>query len=98
MDSLDGDTDIEQIRFIGVADLRGVPNFLKGFAKGKFPRDEDKSVLMDWKGIFAEAYQFKPKMSNILVFDHSGDLVHKTSVQAVDQQKLAVIAEKINLF
>ena len=37
-------------------------------------------------------------MSNILIFDHSGDLVHKASVQAVDQQKLAVIVEKINLF
>ena len=52
-------------------------------------------MLMDWNGTFAKAYQFKPKISNIFIFDHNGDLVHRTFGQEVDEKKLGMIVEKL---
>ena len=49
-ESLRGEPNLDHVRFLGMADLRGVPFFLKGYVKGKFPRDKDQWVLMDWKG------------------------------------------------
>lgn len=94
-DSLKNEKEFNQIKFLGVADLRGVPFFLKDFAKGKFPKEKEKWVLLDWKGHFAKAYQFDSKMSNIAIFDRNGILVYKTSEQALDHQKLGVILEKL---
>lgn len=58
--------------------MRGVPLFLKGYVRKKFPRDQEKWVLMDWKGRFAKAYAWTPQESNILIFDRGGALVHRT--------------------
>ena len=72
----------ENVIFIAHADLRGVPGFLKGFVKSKFPQDPQKWALMDWDGVLARAYQYNPETSNILVFDRSGVLVeHKTGLE-----------------
>ena len=68
-----------RISFLAHADLRGVPFFLKGYVRGKFPRNPDQYVLMDWKGAIAKAYNFAPKSSNVLVFAPNGALVHHAS-------------------
>ena len=39
-----------RISLLAHADLRGVPFFLKGYVRGKFPRNPDQYVLMVWKG------------------------------------------------
>ncbi len=94
-DSLKEEKEIDQIKFLGVADTRGVPFFLNGYVKGKFPKEKEKWVLLDWKGHFPKAYQFEPKMSNIVIFNREGAMVHKAYGQAIDEQKLGVILEKL---
>lgn len=85
-----------QVQFIRVADLRGAPWFLYGFIKGKFPKEKDHWSLMDWKGIFAEAYSCELKFCNILIFDRQECLVYKTNARILDPQKLEEIVNDVN--
>lgn len=97
-DSLKDEEGFDQIKFVAVADLRGVPFFLKGLVKGKFPKEKEKWALMDWKGHFAKTYQFEKKASNIVILDRNGALVHKTFGRELDQEKLQVILEKLRTY
>lgn len=95
--ALKDEADAGRVRFVGVADLRGVPFFLKGFVRGKFPKDTERRILMDWDGAFAKGYAFAEKHSNILVFSPAGALVHRTVGQepaaaAVDSVVAAAIS------
>lgn len=72
------------VQFIGVADLRGVPFFMKGFVKGKFPDDRSKWLLMDWKGVFARSYEFKDNVSNIVIFAPGGKRLLQRTVTELD--------------
>jgi len=87
-DSLANENGFERLKFLAVADLRGVPFFLKGFVKGKFSKDEENWVLMDWKGKFAKSYQFEAEASNIIIFERGGKLVHKAAVHDLEQETL----------
>lgn len=94
-DSLKDDIGFGQVKFLPVADVRGVPFFMKGFVKGKFPKEEERWVLLDWKGRFAKAYDMKEEMSNIILFNNDGMLIYKTYVQELDSQELNTILSKI---
>jgi hypothetical protein len=94
-DSLAGKGAQNRVEFLPVADLRGVPFFLKGFVKGKFPKEPARWILMDWKGQFAQAYNFVPAECNIIVFDGNGQIVHQTSVQEIDPLQLHKILDRI---
>lgn len=83
-DSLSGHPAYDEISHLAHADLRGLPFFLKGVVRRKFPDNPDQWVLMDWKGIIAEAYDFAPKSSNVLVFAPDGTLVHHAIGREVD--------------
>ena len=74
-DSLGSHPGFGEISFMGVADVSGVPFFIKPVVKRMFPSEEEKWVLLDWDGLFTGAYEFKPDSSNILVFDRRGRLV-----------------------
>ena len=87
-DSLSDHPRYDQISHLAHADLRGVPFFVKGFVRGKFPQDPNRWVLMDWKGILAKAYEFTPKSSNVLVFAPDGALVHHASGREPDDEAL----------
>jgi len=78
-----------------LADVSGVPFFLKGFVQGKFPEDSAKWVLMDWDGTFAESYNFVEEESNILIFDLRRILVYQTSGKEVDKTKIGKILESL---
>jgi hypothetical protein len=67
----------QEVRFLPVANVRGVPFFLKGFVKGKFPREKKSWVLLDWKGIFAKAYEFIPGATNILLIRRDGRVAYQ---------------------
>jgi predicted transcriptional regulator len=90
-DSLKNENGYEGVAYLPVADLRGVPFFLKGMVRGKFPKAPERWVLMDWKGKFPKAYEFEEKASNILIFDREGKLVFKTHVYDLEKEKLSEI-------
>ena len=94
-DSLDGEPGWEETMSLPVANMKGVPFFLKGFIRGKFPQDPEIWVLLDWKGEFAEAYGFTPKASNILIFDADGALVYRAWGKEIDERKLGQMCAKL---
>jgi len=94
-DSLKHENNFAQIKFLRVADLRGVPFFIKGFVKGKFPKEKERWVLLDWKGQFAKAHEFESEACNIVIVDRNGTVVHKAHGQDLDYEKLAMICEKL---
>ena len=79
----------DKIVLVEIADLRGVPFFVRGFVKKKFPRDEEYRVLLDWKGRFATHYGFQPGTCSILLFGRRGNLVHQVSVEDADAERLS---------
>lgn len=94
-DTLAGVPGTDELRFLRVADARGVPRLMRAFVREKFPKDKGKRALADWEGRFAEAYQFEKKAANILVFDTEGVLIHQVQVREFDRDQLAVITEKV---
>ena len=87
-DSLQLSQPSDRIALVEAADLRGVPFFVKGSVKKKFPRDETAWVLMDWKGRLPKTYDFQKDKCNIALFDRSGMLIHKTAVEDLSVQVL----------
>jgi hypothetical protein len=96
-DSIRNQPGRQHVQFLRVADLRGVPFFLKGMIKGKFPKEEKKWVLLDWKGHFPKTYGFVKGACNILIFDRRGALVHKTAEREFDDQSLKTILQNLRL-
>ena len=80
----------DSVKFLALANLDGVPRFLRGFVKGKFPKKKNQSILLDWKGTFAETYLFVPDKSNIILFDKEGNQLYRMEVQELDFSKLKV--------
>ena len=87
-DSLGDHPQYGRIAHLAHANLRGVPFFLKGMIRSKFPQEPDGWVLMDWKGILPKTYGFAPKSANVLVFAPDGTLVHHASGREPDDETL----------
>lgn len=92
-DSLKSEIDSGRIMQVVYADTRGVPFFLKGFARGKVRREEDKWILLDWDGVLAKAYEFEKGKCNILVFDADGILRHHLAATEVQPAELNKVLE-----
>lgn len=63
--------------------------------KGKFPEDRSKWLLMDWKGIFAQSYQFKDDVSNIVIFAPGGERLLQKTVTELDPVALDEIVQTV---
>lgn len=85
----------DQISQLPYSDLRGVPFFLKGMIRSKFPEDPHQWVLMDWKGVLAKTYDFVPKSSNLLVFAPDGSLVQHASGREPDKETLEEVVSTL---
>lgn len=83
------------VSILGIANLKGVPFFLKGMVKGKLPKDPDNRLLLDWGGEFAKAYKFEDKVCNIIIFDKDGKLAVKTYGKELEPHKLDYIKSKL---
>ncbi len=83
-DSLRDSTGSELAKVLPVATLKGVPFFMKGFLKGKFPKDEDRWMLLDWKGRFTKAYDFVTDSCSFLIFDREGHLRYRAAGTELD--------------
>ncbi|MEZ4747113.1 MAG: hypothetical protein R3C41_13655 [Calditrichia bacterium] len=91
-DSLKNEPGFDKVRYVAVADLRGVPFFLKGLVKGFFPKENRKMwILLDWKGRFAEAYHFVKGKSNILIFNRRQQMMRHFAVTEMNPEQLPEI-------
>jgi hypothetical protein len=75
--TLQPEKDAGKLNLIGLSNLKGVPFFLKGYVRGKFPQNVRNWALLDWQGLFADSYGFIAGNANILVFDKEGVLFHQ---------------------
>jgi len=71
-----------------VANVRGVPGFVKGQVKAKFRENDAPWAYLDWDGLFADAYAPQADHLNIMVFDAGGRLVHRAAVTKLEQGAL----------
>ena len=94
-DSLESRGHAESITVVEVADLRGVPFFIKGSVKKKFPKESTAWVLMDWKGSLAKAYDLEKGKCNIVLFDRSGGLMHKAAVEDLEVPVIEIILDQV---
>lgn len=86
----------EAVYLIEAADLRGVPFFMKGSVKKRFPSEKHQWVLMDWKGVLARTFEFEPDACNVLLFDRSGHLLHQSAGWDVNRQVLNEIGRLLD--
>lgn len=59
----------EEVGMRALAHLQGVPSFIHGMIKGKFPKEPEKWALMDWDGLFKQHYALLDDHCNLIVFD-----------------------------
>jgi hypothetical protein len=69
---------------VAVADLRGVPRLLRRFVRGRFPRDPERAVLLDWEGSLARRFALDGSRCTIMLVGPSGRLEARTLPTAVD--------------
>jgi hypothetical protein len=94
-DSLTHHPGYGDIELVPLADLQGVPFFLKGVIRRMFPRQRKRWVLMDWEGVFPKAYGFEPGASNLLVFAPDGSLVHQARGREIEASTLAGLLQAL---
>jgi len=85
----------EAFRIVGAAHLKGVPKFMRGPVKNRFPRERERWVLLDWEGFFDGTYGLAEGASNLLVFDAGGRLIHRTSGRKPDQDEVESLLQSI---
>ncbi len=76
----------DRVHILGVADTRGIPSMMENVVK-KFFKDEEISVLLDWKGYVFDAYSLPHGVSNIVLIDRKGFIRY---VYAGDASKKAI--------
>ena len=65
----------ERIDVVGMANLQGVPSFVRKRVRRSFSTDPQDRTLLDWKGLFAESYGFEDRHCNMLLFGENGELL-----------------------
>ncbi len=94
-EALESDPNYARVAFLPVADVRGVPFFLKTAVKRRFPPEKENSVLLDWDGVFATTYGFEPNSTNMVIFGADGRLERHEHGRELDLDALSAIVSDI---
>lgn len=63
-----------RIELRGLADVGGVPGFLRGKVRKKFQETRTYPVMMDWSGTVCAQFGFQPGLANVLVIARDGNI------------------------
>lgn len=66
----------------GLADVGGVPSFLRGRIRKRFRESILYPVMMDWSGMVCARFQYVPDRANVFIIDRNGALVGRFSGEA----------------
>ena len=77
----------DQVDICGIANLKGVPGFMKPVLRKLFRKGVDYPVMMDWSGEVCEAFSYQPGVADIFILTKGGVLSYRTS-GAVSEEKL----------
>lgn len=61
-----------RIELRGLADVGGVPRFLRGMVRKRFQETRPYPVMMDWSGNVCSQFGFQPGVANVLVMARDG--------------------------
>jgi hypothetical protein len=59
----------------GLADVGGVPGFLRGRIRKRFQETILYPVMMDWSGKVCAQFKYVPDQANVFIIDRNGSLV-----------------------
>lgn len=68
----------------GLADLGGVPGFLRGRIRKQFRETIQYPVMMDWSGKVCAKFNYVPDLANIYIIDRNGNLAGHFHGRAVE--------------
>ncbi len=63
-----------RIELRGLADVGGVPGFLRGKVRKKFQETRTYPVMMDWSGKVCAQFGYQPAVANVLVIARDGHI------------------------
>ncbi len=93
-ESLEGLTAAVDVHFAAVAHVHGVPRLIRGMVRGAFPDHPDAWVLLDWKGVFEEAYGYEPDSTTVLVFLDSA-MIYRTHGREVEPDRVEALRSAV---
>jgi hypothetical protein len=85
----------DDVELLSVADVGGVPFFLKGLVRGKMSKKPENWLLMDWGSKFHKAYDCEKDVCNLLYFDEESRFVKRTTVTELDDAGLQEIQAEL---
>lgn len=83
-----------RVALLGVADVRGVPFFLKNRIKKDFQKDQG-SILLDWDGVVFTSYGLTKKAANVIVIDRKG-YIRQVRSGAAEREKVEQLFREID--
>ena len=78
-----------RIELRGLADVRGVPWFLRGKIGKRFQEARQYPVMMDWSGKVCAQLGYQQGLANILILDHRGNVLGRFTGDAVETKRTA---------
>ncbi len=75
----------ETIFLQGVADVGGVPGFMRGVVRAMFRKQIKYPVLLDWSGAQAAEFQYDRQSVTVYVVDREGVIVHRAGGPATPE-------------
>jgi hypothetical protein len=79
----------ETLRICGLADVSGVPGFLKNTVRRKFQEVRKYPVMLDWTGDVCARFQYHKNVANILIIDQDGVIRARFSGKATPESTSA---------
>ena len=73
-----------RVEIRGLADVQGVPAFLRGKVRKKFQQTRQYPVMMDWSGEACAKFNFQPGVANLFLIARDGSIVGRWTGTATD--------------
>jgi len=65
----------DRVEIRGIAEVRGVPAFLRGKVRKKFQQTRQYPVMMDWSGDVCAKFKYQPGVANVFLIARDGSIV-----------------------
>lgn len=77
-----------------VADLRGVPRWLRGLVRGRFPHARRDAVLLDWTGALAVQLALDPARCTVVAVSPAGRPMLRLTTLSADTAEVAAFVRR----
>ena len=78
-----------------IADLRGVPGFLKGTVTKQLRKSLSTSLLLDWDGQVVSPYGFQPNLANVVLLDREGAVLLRIESSQPREEEIGELKEAL---